>query len=121
MKAILECAYCGENHPATLHFHHRDPEKKDFSLAEAVNYGYSIERIKREIAKCIVLCANCHAKEHYEWAMQNKKPVREGLAAQFLAVEQELSVSQKEEFAHAAENQYVPAEVDIYEDSMDEP
>ena len=68
-----------------------------------------------------MLCANCHAKEHYEWARQNKRPSKEGLAAQFLEVEQELSVSQEEEFAHAAENQYVPVEVDInfYDDSVD--
>ena len=113
LKATLECARCGENHPATLQFHHRDPQKKDFNLSEAVNDGYSIERIKKEVAKCTVLCANCHAKEHYEWARRNKKPVEEGLAAQFQRVEQELSVSQEEEFAHAVENQYVPAEVDI--------
>ena len=121
LKATLECARCGENHPATLQFHHRDPQKKDFNLSEAVNDGYSIERIKKEVAKCTVLCANCHAKEHYEWARRNKKPIEEGLAAQFQRVEQELSVSQEEEFAHAVENQYVPAEVDInvYDDSAD--
>jgi hypothetical protein len=28
-------------------------------------------------------------------------------------------ISQEEEFAHAVENQYVPADVDIYEDSDD--
>ena len=121
LKATLECARCGENHPATLQFHHRDPQKKDFNLSEAVNDGYSIERIKREVAKCTVLCANCHAKEHYEWARRNKKPAEEGLAAQFQRVEQELSVSQEEEFAHAIENQYIPVEVDInvYDDSVD--
>jgi hypothetical protein len=41
------------------------------------------------------------------------------LAGQLLAVEQELVISQEEEFAHAVENQYVPADVDIYEDSDD--
>ena len=37
-------------------------------------------------------------------------------------VEQELAVSQEEEFAHAIENQYVPVELDInvYGDSADE-
>ncbi len=119
LKATLECAQCGENHPATLQFHHRDPQKKDFNLSEAVREGYSIERIKKEVAKCTVLCANCHAKEHYEWARRNKEPSREGLAGQFLEVEQELAVSQEEEFAYAVENQYLPAEVDIYEESTD--
>jgi hypothetical protein len=34
LKATLECTQCGENHPATLQFHHRDPQKKDFNLSE---------------------------------------------------------------------------------------
>ncbi len=117
LKATLECAQCGENHPATLQFHHRDPQKKEFNLSEAVREGYSIERIKREVAKCTVLCANCHAKEHYEWASRNMRPFKEGLAGQLLEVEQELVVSQEEEFAHAVENQYVPADEDMHEDS----
>jgi len=41
------------------------------------------------------------------------------LAGQFLEVEQELAVSQEEEFAHAVENQYLPQQVDIYEESTD--
>ncbi len=71
LKATLACSKCGENHPATLQFHHCDPEQKEFNLSEAVREGYSIERLKKEIAKCVVLCANCHAKEHYEQARHN--------------------------------------------------
>jgi hypothetical protein len=118
LKATLECAQCGENHPATLQFHHLDPQKKDFNLSEAVRQGYGFERIKREIAKCAVLCANCHAKLHYEWARKSKKPVQEGFAGQFIEIEMALSVSQEEEFAYIAENQYVPdgVDVDIFDD-----
>ena len=115
LKENLECAYCGENHPATLQFHHRDPQKKDFNLSAAVRDGYGVGRIKREVAKCTVLCANCHAKLHYEWARTNNKPFQEGLASQFLVIEQELSISQEEEFAHAAESQSIPDGVEIYE------
>jgi hypothetical protein len=122
LKENLACAQYGENHPATLQFHHRDPQKKDFNLSEAVRQGYGVERIKREIAKCTVLCANCHAKLHYDWAGKNKKPLQEGLAGQFLEIEQALSVSQEEEFAHAAENQYIPTGVDpdLYDDPHSE-
>jgi len=56
---------------------------------------------------------------HYEWAREEKLPLQDGLAAEFQQIEQELAVSQEEEFAHAVENQYVPGEVDIsvYDDS----
>lgn len=115
LKENLECARCGENHPATLQFHHRDPQKKEFNLSAAVRDGYGVERIKREIAKCTVLCANCHAKLHYEWYRKNDRLLQEGLAGQFLEIEQALSVNQEEEFAHSAGNQYIPDDVDIYD------
>jgi hypothetical protein len=60
-----------------------------------------------------------HAKEHYDWARQSKKPTREGLAGQFQAAERKLSVNQEEAFAHVVENQDLPAEVDIDEDLVD--
>lgn len=66
IKRNSACAQCGENHPATLQFHHCNPAEKDFNLAEILKDGYGLEKIKREIEKCIVLCANCHAKYHYE-------------------------------------------------------
>lgn len=51
---------------ACLEFHHKDPSKKEVTLSRAVNNGWSIERMEKEIAKCVVLCANCHRKLHYE-------------------------------------------------------
>lgn len=111
LKSTLECSQGGEKHPATLQFHHRDPQKKEFVLSAAVREGYSVERIKREIAKCTVLCANCHAKLHYEWAKKQKTLSHEGLAAEFQQLEQELAVSLKEDFAS------IEVHVDNYEDS----
>lgn len=119
LKENLKCTQCGESHPATLQFHHRDPQKKEFNLSEAVRQGYSAERIKRETAKCTILCANCHAKIHYDEARKNKKSFRGGLAGQLLDVEQALAISQEEEFAHTAENQYLLPAVDI--DFQDDP
>jgi hypothetical protein len=65
-KKNLRCANCSENHPATIDFHHREMSKKDEGIAYLTAYGYSIDRIKEEIAKCDVLCANCHRKVHYK-------------------------------------------------------
>ncbi len=66
LKGQYKCARCPEDHPVALHFHHVDPSKKDFALAFAVARGYRKERIEAEMAKCEVLCANCHAKLHWE-------------------------------------------------------
>lgn len=64
-KATLKCERCGENHPACLDFHHLDPNEKEMSIATMAGL-FSLDRIKEEASKCIVLCSNCHRKEHYK-------------------------------------------------------
>jgi hypothetical protein len=54
---------CGESEPACLDFHHRNPKEKLFALNAGVK-SKSLEVITVEIAKCILLCANCHRKVH---------------------------------------------------------
>jgi hypothetical protein len=39
-------------------------EKRD-DVSRLVARGFARERIRDEIEKCEVLCANCHRKEHY--------------------------------------------------------
>ena len=63
-KESLGCEACGETHPACLEFHHIDPNEKKFSLGR-INTFLSVRLIKGEIAKCRLLCANCHRKEHW--------------------------------------------------------
>jgi hypothetical protein len=66
-KKKLKCERCPESHVACLEFHHKNPKEKEFAISELVNNrGWSIKRIKIEISKCIVLCSNCHRKEHYK-------------------------------------------------------
>ena len=65
-KLSLACTQCGENHPGCLDFHHRDREQKDGPIAQAAWQGWSVARILAEMAKCDVLCSNCHRKLHYE-------------------------------------------------------
>ena len=64
-KKSLKCQRCGESHPATLTFHHRDSSFKEFAIGNSVWMGVGLSRLKKEIEKCDVLCANCHAKEHF--------------------------------------------------------
>ena len=59
-----ECEECGETHPAALDFHHLEPETKSFNIAAGATR--SLESIKKELSKCVLLCANCHRKEHYD-------------------------------------------------------
>lgn len=63
-KAALGCKECGEKHPACLEFHHRDKEAKSFNVGMAVARNWTLSRIEAEMAKCDVLCANCHRKLH---------------------------------------------------------
>jgi transposase len=56
------CVLCGyDRHQAALHFHHLDPTKKEFHLAD-MGVTRSIERLRREVEKCVLLCGNCHAE-----------------------------------------------------------
>ena len=66
LKGGRSCARCGEAHPGTLDFHHRDPAQKLFILATVNARARDQEEIAAEIAKCDVLCANCHRKLHWE-------------------------------------------------------
>lgn len=55
------CVDCGEVDPIVLEFDHvRD---KVFNISQASGYG--LDRIKEEIDKCEVRCANCHRQKTY--------------------------------------------------------
>ncbi len=67
VKAILVaeaggcCVLCGyDESPRVLEFHHLDPAQKSFGLA-AGGPTLSLERMRAEARKCVLLCSNCHA------------------------------------------------------------
>lgn len=60
------CTRCDEDDPRCLDFYHLNEDEKEMAVGKMVSFGYSKERIEREIKKCLVLCANCHRKEHYD-------------------------------------------------------
>lgn len=56
------CVVCGYDRcQAALQFHHLDPGEKAFHLS---NEGVprSLAALRAEAAKCVLLCANCHAE-----------------------------------------------------------
>ena len=59
------CKLCGyNNHPAALHFHHREEENKLFEISQWHSRVHALDTLFTEINKCDVLCANCHAELH---------------------------------------------------------
>jgi hypothetical protein len=61
-----KCEKCGyDKCVEALEFHHLDPNEKEFGISKTGN-TYSWEKIKNEIDKCSLLCANCHREVHAE-------------------------------------------------------
>jgi hypothetical protein len=58
-----KCGLCGYSKSVwSLTFHHLDPTKKDFNISSGNCKSW--ERIKAEVDKCVLLCANCHGEVH---------------------------------------------------------
>jgi transposase len=56
------CVICGyDRFPGALQFHHLDPATKSFALGLR-GVTRSLERVRAEARKCVLLCANCHAE-----------------------------------------------------------
>jgi transposase-like protein len=71
LKAVLvaeaggRCVVCGySRHLQALQFHHLDPGHKRLGLSSQ-GITYSLETLRAEARKCVLLCATCHAEvEH---------------------------------------------------------
>ncbi len=58
------CVKCGySKYNGALEFHHLDPNEKDFTISHMKLYAFTDE-IKKELDKCILVCANCHREIH---------------------------------------------------------
>lgn len=58
-----KCQRCGyDKCKSALAFHHKDPSKKELNFSSGF---LGFEKFKKELDKCILLCANCHAEIHW--------------------------------------------------------
>ncbi len=58
------CLQCGYKRCiAALDFHHLDEDEKQFGLSQR-GLTRSWTRTKKELEKCVLLCANCHREFH---------------------------------------------------------
>ena len=59
-----KCCICGYNrYIGALEFHHLGPNQKDFGIGSK-GYTRSFDKVKKELDKCICVCANCHREIH---------------------------------------------------------
>jgi len=57
------CVICGYNKCShALEWHHLEPSAKEITPAKV--FSRSWKRIKEELDKCVLLCANCHREVH---------------------------------------------------------
>ena len=57
------CLLCEEKTPCCLSAHHVDSETKDVTVA-FLAASVQPKKLKKELAKCVCLCENCHRKVH---------------------------------------------------------
>jgi 5-methylcytosine-specific restriction endonuclease McrA len=58
-----KCAVCGlkDDCNEIYDFHHIDEKLKDFNIAHG---SLNLEKQKKEVDKCLLLCSNCHRRLH---------------------------------------------------------
>ena len=57
------CVKCGETRIRCLSFHHKNPLEKEFTIGQLRKSN--LDKIEREINKCVCLCLNCHHEFHH--------------------------------------------------------
>ena len=61
-KAKSGCKVCGERESCCLDFHHPNDDKE--TGVSVLACAACRNKLWKEIAKCVVVCANCHRKIH---------------------------------------------------------
>ena len=76
-KTGKPCQHCGcQPHSSALDYHHLNESEKLFSLSQIRRFRtgeITLQSIKEEMKKCILLCANCHRMLHAGALTLNKQ------------------------------------------------
>ena len=75
-KKKKRCERCGFKDHRALDFHHLTT--KAFTIGDQAYYHYNPDRVKKEMEKCIILCANCHRILHEEQRNGKKHIMQKG-------------------------------------------
>lgn len=79
IKLVLKCQKCGYNRCSeALEFHHINLQEKDDGIARMISNNYTLDKVKEEMKKCVILCANCHREFHF-YEKQNKITLKQFL------------------------------------------
>lgn len=62
-----KCCNCGQTFEICCYdFHHLEPDQKDFAISsKQTNGAKTWNKVRDELKKCALLCANCHRLLHY--------------------------------------------------------
>lgn len=68
-----KCVSCGfSGHRSAFDFHHINPKNKEGNFSISKHWVW--KKLKKELDKCVLLCANCHRGVHSgDIKLQNKK------------------------------------------------
>ncbi|MDQ5968894.1 MAG: hypothetical protein QG579_51 [Patescibacteria group bacterium] len=83
------CVDCGENDITVLEFDHKGKIPKFRAVSSMVRNGFTLEKIKEEVSKCEVRCANCHRRKtakDFGWFKSNNALVAQRI--EYLSSEQ---------------------------------
>jgi len=71
-----KCCKCGyKRYIGALEFHHRNSRRKEITIsADGCCHAWS--RVRRELDKCDLLCANCHRERHRDERLGNPRTNR---------------------------------------------
>lgn len=64
LKIGKKCIKCSESRFYLLDFHHKSSDK-EFNIGTEAWRTLNIDKIKKEVEKCVILCSNCHREFHF--------------------------------------------------------